>query len=226
MAASRPLSLLDLPAEIRVMIYENLPTRTAHRYQADHPSQAAGIGDVFVVWRSFPGVTILATCRLVEREARPIIEARLRAIRNEPCRVIVTPEGLASTRLSSILKSLLRSNVDNTKPVDPRDIINVALYQPMTHHTARVRVDKSQGSYHLFWFESRDEAPDGYQEGLHVHVRPALLTDEEEWLFDAERPLTQVMPIGLATPAKTVTDGTTIEDEEWDEDWAGGLRYF
>ncbi|EAT90632.1 hypothetical protein SNOG_02420 [Parastagonospora nodorum SN15] len=128
--------------------------------------------------------------------------------------------------LPAEIRSLLRSNVDNTKPVDPRDIINVALYQPMTHHTARVRVDKSQGSYHLFWFESRDEAPDGYQEGLHVHVRPALLTDEEEWLFDAERPLTQVMPIGLATPAKTVTDGTTIEDEEWDEDWAGGLRYF
>lgn len=73
MSARNPESFrfLELPIEIRVMVYERLPRRIRHTHIREHPRS----NTVFItlITRSM-SVGILRTCRAVYREARNIVQ--------------------------------------------------------------------------------------------------------------------------------------------------------
>lgn len=65
---------LDLPKEIRLLIYDFFPYRTVQDKYIRH----VGLGtertiESFTLVSSFPSIAILATCRLVNEEAQSVI---------------------------------------------------------------------------------------------------------------------------------------------------------
>jgi hypothetical protein len=83
-----PFRFLDLPPELRVMIYNRLPSTTRHCTLVDlmssttpPPSRAA------LVVKSLP-VSLLSTCKFINLEATPVLIPRLQQLRAEPMRLI------------------------------------------------------------------------------------------------------------------------------------------
>jgi hypothetical protein len=76
-----PFPFLDLPPELRLIVYEHLLVKVTHHH---------GESDLKLVSLSVPGVTMLATCKLINKEAHPVILSKLSAIRNEPVRLITS----------------------------------------------------------------------------------------------------------------------------------------
>lgn len=87
-----PLRFLDLPSELRLMIYERLPIIITHRRIKPPDVDSHGPGaDVDVAHRVLPGVILLATCRTIRAEAKDIINTKLDRIRAEPIRILAAP---------------------------------------------------------------------------------------------------------------------------------------
>jgi hypothetical protein len=81
-----PCPFLEIPKELRLMIYELIPVRISeHCY--DHKVD----GESYPVRFLVPCITvgILATCRQVQDEAADIMEKKIAKIRNIPLRVTV-----------------------------------------------------------------------------------------------------------------------------------------
>jgi hypothetical protein len=74
--------LLDLPKELRLMIYEFLPI-TTRRHSIVLPDEK----EVILIIKSLP-VCLLSTGRFVSEEARPFMEEKLRYMKNTPPRII------------------------------------------------------------------------------------------------------------------------------------------
>ncbi|KAI4659538.1 uncharacterized protein J4E79_006070 [Alternaria viburni] len=96
--SSRPFRFLDLPAELRCMVYEAIDVATrkekykpttrhkppsVHIKQDDGSSQGNG---KLVMYRRVLPMSILASCRLVHQEAAPIIAQKLQKMVKEPVR--------------------------------------------------------------------------------------------------------------------------------------------
>jgi hypothetical protein len=83
-----PFRFLDLPPELRVMIYNRLPSTTRHCTLVDlmsstkPPPLRAGLAV-----KSLP-VSLLSTCKLINHEATPVLLPRLQQLRAEPMRLI------------------------------------------------------------------------------------------------------------------------------------------
>lgn len=81
--ASQPFRFLDLPTEIRLMIYERLPRGFEHTHVYQHgipPHNAARDspdGYVILITKSLP-LAILGTNRTVYGEAKPIVDKLVR----------------------------------------------------------------------------------------------------------------------------------------------------
>jgi hypothetical protein len=94
MASSK---FLDLPAELRLMVYERLNSRT-HHYCVKQPDEnpvqqprEKASEDIrgAVIIKSFP-VAILATCRVIHKEATPILAGKLQQLAQTPVRIIMS----------------------------------------------------------------------------------------------------------------------------------------
>lgn len=87
---AHPFRFLDLPKELRLMVYERLPTTIVHRsFQGTKYSQT-----LTLVRPCISGLAILATCRERNDEASAIIQRRLTALKKQPLRIPSTIAGI------------------------------------------------------------------------------------------------------------------------------------
>jgi hypothetical protein len=86
-----PFRFLDLPKELRLMVYDNITT-TTHRYTFKYsPSVPMAFGQaqpssITVTMKSLP-LAILRACKFVHEEASLIMSAKLLQLEQEPIRV-------------------------------------------------------------------------------------------------------------------------------------------
>ncbi|KAF2649192.1 hypothetical protein K491DRAFT_568620, partial [Lophiostoma macrostomum CBS 122681] len=92
----KPFRLMDLPKELRLMVYERLPIKTQHKsYNAAafYPSDPQP-GSVILVLKTIPGIQILATNHFVKSEASTILASKVEELLLDPPRVIVPSRDL------------------------------------------------------------------------------------------------------------------------------------
>ncbi|KAF1914681.1 hypothetical protein BDU57DRAFT_454576, partial [Ampelomyces quisqualis] len=94
---------LDLPKELRLMVYNFLPIRTTHlrlepNFDKDDvswipSSPNANHNDphhsITFLHKSLDGVAVMRTCRVIASESSAILRPKLSAMRNAPTRVLV-----------------------------------------------------------------------------------------------------------------------------------------
>jgi len=84
---------LDLPAELRLMVYDYLPVTTRHSTfkQPVNDPEEPRMRDLTItlVVKFIPAVALLATCKLICNEASPILAHKLEEIRQSPLQLIV-----------------------------------------------------------------------------------------------------------------------------------------
>ncbi|KAJ4299305.1 hypothetical protein N0V90_004549 [Kalmusia sp. IMI 367209] len=82
---------LDLPKELRLLVYEQLTLKISHgNIERDMVSAGAAQSFSFaLVTYSIPGILILATCRFINSEAEAIIERKKKELLAEPPRIWV-----------------------------------------------------------------------------------------------------------------------------------------
>lgn len=76
---------VDLPKQIRLMIYECLPDHNTKRTLL----LANGVNCVTLIRPSIPGIHILATCRLINAEALPVLAPVLAKMLRRTPQVVV-----------------------------------------------------------------------------------------------------------------------------------------
>ncbi|KAF2650627.1 hypothetical protein K491DRAFT_682862 [Lophiostoma macrostomum CBS 122681] len=102
---NRPFRLLDLPSELRLMIYERLPRRT--KYHKVHLANAAGGQSYCLLAIKSAPISILATCRQIHTEAqRPVADIINDFILATPPELTIHENGDARVRTLT-LKTIL-----------------------------------------------------------------------------------------------------------------------
>jgi hypothetical protein len=89
MADACPFQFLDLPKELRLMVYERLPVKTTrHPFEFNEPGHNFNDDDfdpiLDLVYKTLSGLPIIATCRQINFEATPILDRVLRMIKSAP----------------------------------------------------------------------------------------------------------------------------------------------
>jgi hypothetical protein len=83
--------LLDLPAELRLLVYKNISTTThriSHTYIDRNPEEEHEAADFTIILTyETLSTTILATCRQIQIEAKAVFDARLQVLEQDPPRV-------------------------------------------------------------------------------------------------------------------------------------------
>jgi hypothetical protein len=110
---------LDLPKELRLMVYASLIIKTTHH----------GDETLTLVHRTLPGIAILATCSLINNEASVILNPRLTAIKSQPVRLIV--EDFDGPGVVHFLHRLSEHKSNRDRLQDTRDIMQDVRY---TYH--------------------------------------------------------------------------------------------
>ena len=205
-----------------------------------------------LIWVTLSGIAVLATCRQINDEAKSIISARLATIKNNPIRLIVTTEGLHSARLRRLIDCLIVTEVNCTDSKDLRNFIPLKTYNNHSRHQSLSVEDMDEKQVciairtqsalntslwdtvfhtaHVFWCFWRDTVKlrgVAYERVLNVRVRPALLSEEEQAMFDEIKPLGHEDPVVWAHqyPEEIrAFRGDGIKELEWERDWAEGER--
>jgi hypothetical protein len=232
---------LDLPIELRLMIYERLPTKVTHCARTSDPESFKYVRE------TLPGIVILASCRQVKTEASIILGRRLVFIQNKPIRIIVTIPEMASFPLIDLLrclswpkedpvdtdiKSLLRiirrqhskTRDGLSSPAPGLQRIQIALRDDLEYDIILMGVIHMMFVTLQYDFASMFRTRELNTCFPDIVVRPALLSPKEKALFMAERPLAWC-PTSLQM-GQTVMGGDEIKAVEWDADWAEGEFYF
>jgi len=92
--------LLELPLELRLMIYEFLPITTRHHTLEDPDferrfPEATSPSEIVLVTKA-ASTKLLPTCRQIYYEYKPVLEKSLHLLRSEPLRFIVHSTSLAA----------------------------------------------------------------------------------------------------------------------------------
>jgi hypothetical protein len=272
MATDQPFRFLDLPKELRLMVYDCLPTTTAHHkiptsrcayvkfniqylghYIEPAPrtrlhGQYWPVHSVKIVRKTISGLSILATCQQIASEAGSILHPKLRAISEGPAQFIINSIALESCQLaymsgrftlpSSGKKTKLLLDTDEglagtdarfPDTMTPRPIHiairNSFLDSEPERCTARMQVlrDEIYPLVHAGWVHLY-KSPPTYGA---LHFRMACLTVEEKEAYDLVQPLarTSVTKDEEGAPMRTINSGGFIDEDEWEDEWAEGVRY-
>ncbi|KAG9196233.1 hypothetical protein G6011_01354 [Alternaria panax] len=97
--STRPFRFLDLPAELRYMVYEAIEATTKKR-ELDVTDRSKTLADrsLIVMFRGAIQMSILATCRLVNQEASPIMARKTQTMTNEPVRFLMDWDVVVATQ--------------------------------------------------------------------------------------------------------------------------------
>lgn len=245
--SDEPFPLLDLPKDIRLMVYENLPTKLTH-YHGDE--------GLTLAYRTIPGISILATCREINDEANAIIMPWLAIIKSKPVQLIISPWVLGD-EVKTFLGCLSASEVNCPLSKDLHKLIRVANYHfngeelPSYHDHTNIRNAQAR-QVCVAGYQQKPFANDPWEgawdqllelrnvqflvggicdsklaRDLIVKVRRVLITPkatEEQVEIDKSRadPVPVSRYPGITSPL--LSEGTPIEEAEWDQDWAEGER--
>ncbi|KAF2819203.1 hypothetical protein CC86DRAFT_413274 [Ophiobolus disseminans] len=89
---AKPFRLLDLPKELRLMIYEQLTVEWNH--QSVPLTDKGDLYSITVINPSLPGIRILATCNFINSEGYPILAPRLAQMITPPPTLIIEAQHL------------------------------------------------------------------------------------------------------------------------------------
>jgi hypothetical protein len=132
MADEKVFPFLDLPKELRLMVYESLAVKTVHhevridksvfwsqnyRTRFTHSAERFleeglrynkdpsdwPVYSIKVVRRTVSGLAILVTCQVINSEAGAILASKLRAISESPGQIIVNSISLGSFDLEDMV---------------------------------------------------------------------------------------------------------------------------
>jgi hypothetical protein len=102
-AADQPFRFLDLPAELRYMVYENLQVTTERQtVSLTEPVHKCVRPDCITSVTKHLPVAILATCRLTRIEALPFLEPKLTVLRNTEYPYVIVDHSVFHVFLKSI----------------------------------------------------------------------------------------------------------------------------
>lgn len=90
--AEKPFEFLSLPKDVRIMVYEELCTKT---YRDKFPIRDTG-HHVTLVTTVIPGISIMATCHQIRAEASPFILPWLQRILDSPPIIAIRAEHIVS----------------------------------------------------------------------------------------------------------------------------------
>ncbi|KAF2026742.1 hypothetical protein EK21DRAFT_92098 [Setomelanomma holmii] len=105
---------LDLPKELRLMVYKLLPVKTSHA-----PFGTSAPQSLILVWSSFPSISILQACRQVNEEATAVLHQRLNQLKTQPLRIVAASDGLHEWRLTGLIRYLNRRRLNDLVFVGP-----------------------------------------------------------------------------------------------------------
>jgi hypothetical protein len=208
MTNEQPFRFLDLPTELRLMVYEYLPIKlTHHKIKVRQPSRLYNgtlmdDGDedpessLEVIRKTIPGLAILASCRRIASEAGRILYPKLRVIRDSPKQIITNYAAVGSSELRRMLdmRSTTTSELfkDDQSVSDPlsQQACQTVLVAIRNNDSARDTTKRLQFLVWIFGMAIilRDWHTDmllGQPKAIavrdrHVHLRLALLTKKEE----------------------------------------------
>jgi hypothetical protein len=130
MADARPFRFLDLPKELRLMVYERLPVKTIrHPFEFNEPGHPFNDDDfdpiLDLVDKTLSGLPIIATCRQINFEATPILDRVLRMIKSALIQLIANAHGISSARLENLMECISFSPLNCTGKNDLRKLISI-----------------------------------------------------------------------------------------------------
>jgi hypothetical protein len=144
---------LDLPAELRIMVYERLPITTRHHtfshravrsrddYVNDLPEDTDI--DVSLVIKSLP-VALLAICKQIHSEASHHMQPALERLRTEPMRLIVDTQSFAPLfQPRGFFFSAMRHCLTRLELGEVRPLISKYKMQALMLRTMRVSMKRS-----------------------------------------------------------------------------------
>jgi len=110
--ATEPFRFLDLPKELRLMVYEFIPGTTRHHVLRDFtfrdphtnlrvrlftPTDPEAVSTVTLVTKSLHVTGILSACRLIHDEVKVVLAKKLDKLKSDPLRWIVDAPSLSVT---------------------------------------------------------------------------------------------------------------------------------
>ncbi|KAH6866555.1 hypothetical protein BKA58DRAFT_388209 [Alternaria rosae] len=118
---NKPFRFLDLPADLRYMVYEEIEISTCHyrledpTFYSDSSEEATPSSYMTLVVKSLL-LALLATCRLIHHEAAPYLAHKLETLRNEPSHFTIDSTSLYSlvNSYNSIGTMLEKHEYDNS----------------------------------------------------------------------------------------------------------------
>ncbi|KAI4643706.1 hypothetical protein J4E93_006718 [Alternaria ventricosa] len=139
MADQQVFRFLDLPTELRLMVYKFLPVKTIHHVvrtndfafwlnnphyhytnlperflekgaQFETPSSKWPVYSMTIVRKKIPGLAILSTSQKIHLEAGEVLQPKLRAISKLPAQIIVNSISLGSFAMDDVVSRLSYAN--------------------------------------------------------------------------------------------------------------------
>jgi hypothetical protein len=114
--ATQPFRFLDLPTELRFIVYEQIDFTTKH-HTLESTNAPDNSSNITFVRKSLP-VQILATCQLINNEAKTFLRPKLAELQSQPMRFLV--DCASAKALVDLNSPLVRSFGLEERDADPR----------------------------------------------------------------------------------------------------------